>query len=128
MCVCCRARFPQKDLYRFLVESSLANATNSADKKPNAQKIIKPFSIEKSFCLEGSQKNKNGDKKNDKKTNTKKGQKGIKRGKSFYFCKECLSACLADEKQLTKAFARAIKGLPKNLAEIQEMAQEWLKK
>ena len=128
MCVCCRARFPQKELYRFLVESSLANATNNADNERNAQKIIKPFSLENLFSFDDSQKRKNGNTKNDKKNSAKKGQKGIKRGKSFYFCKECLSACLADEKQLTKAFARAIKGLPKNLGEIQEMAQEWLTK
>ena len=122
MCVGCRARFYQKVLYRFLIESSLANATDNTDKKHNAQKIIKPFS------LENSPKNNNDSKKNDKKNNAKKGQKGIKRGKSFYVCKECLNVCLADEKQLTKVFARAIKGLPKNLGEIQEIAREWLTK
>ena len=87
MCVCCRSRFPQKELYRFLVESSLANATNNADNERNAQKIIKPFSLENLFSFDDRQKSKNGNTKNDKKNSAKKGQKGIKRGKGFYFCK-----------------------------------------
>lgn len=103
MCVCCRGRFAQAELYRFLAES--INDT---------KKIIKPYTPQ-SYAT----------KKDD--TN-EKGKKGEKKGKSFYFCKKCLQECLADEKQLKKGFAKAIRALPQNLGEIQEIAQEWLSK
>ena len=82
----------------------------------NTQKIIKPYTPQ-SYMTEKDNTDKKG----------KKGEKGEKKGKSFYFCKKCLQECLADEKQLKKGFAKAIRALPQNLGEIQEIAQEWLK-
>ena len=80
----------------------------------DTQKIIKPYTPQ-SYAIKNDETN-------------KKGKKGEKRGKSFYFCKKCLQECLADEKQLKKGFAKAIRALPQNLGEIQEIAQEWLSK
>lgn len=46
-------------------------------------------------------------------------------GRSFYFCKECLTS----EKVILKALARykSLTDKPKNLQEIQEIAKEWKK-
>ena len=118
MCVCCRNRFPQKTLYRFLADSC-QNLTNPSK---STQKIIKPFTPHN---LKGVFNNKTPN-NNAKQQTLEKAtlQKSI--GKSFYFCKECLQECLNDEKQFIKTLARAIKAQPQNLKEVQSIAQKWL--